>query len=78
MTKKEEKEVREGVQNAATPSKTLPLCDVCNDIEKYPACPECCEHEFDWDEGYTCLNCGAQGDVGRLIDSWEYTTDPER
>lgn len=26
------------------------------------SCPECCEHEFDWDEGYTCLNCGEQGD----------------
>lgn len=27
-----------------------------------------CDHEFDWDEGYTCLNCGEQGDVGALID----------
>jgi hypothetical protein len=27
-----------------------------------------CEHEFDWEEGYTCLNCGKQGDIGALID----------
>lgn len=31
-------------------------------------CQECCEHEFDWDEGYMCLNCGKQGDVGEAID----------
>jgi hypothetical protein len=33
-----------------------------------PTLPEC-EHEFDWDEGYTCLNCGEQGDIGGLIDA---------
>lgn len=29
---------------------------------------ETCEHEFDPDEGYTCLNCGEQGDIGSLTD----------
>ena len=33
------------------------------------ACQACCPHEFDWEEGYTCLNCGEQGDIGGLIDS---------
>lgn len=31
-------------------------------------CEACCEHDFDVDEGYMCLNCGAQGDYGDLID----------
>lgn len=31
-------------------------------------CPECCEHEYDWDEGGMCLNCGDQGDFGAVID----------
>jgi hypothetical protein len=22
-----------------------------------------CEHEFDWEEGYTCLHCGKQGHI---------------
>jgi len=30
---------------------------------------DCCEHEYDWDEGYTCLNCGEQGDPGEAIDA---------
>jgi hypothetical protein len=25
------------------------------------SCTECCEHEFDSSEGYTCLNCGTDG-----------------
>lgn len=24
-------------------------------------CPDCCEHELDSSEGYTCLNCGTEG-----------------
>lgn len=31
-------------------------------------CRKCCEHEYDWDEGGMCLNCGDQGDYGALID----------
>jgi len=41
-------------------------------------CPECCEHDYDIDEGYTCINCGTQGDFGELIDSAEYHFNPER
>lgn len=43
-------------------------CNVSDDV-----CEECCEHQFDMDEGYMCLECGAQGDIGALIDSLEYT-----
>jgi len=35
---------------------------ICNVTED--SCTRCCEHEYDWDEGYTCLNCGNQGDIG--------------
>lgn len=37
------------------------------------AVKESCEHEFDWDEGYTCINCGEEGDVGEAIDNAEYS-----
>lgn len=29
---------------------------------------ECCEHEFDPDEGFTCLNCGKQGEPSDVYD----------
>lgn len=35
-----------------------PMCSECNDSGK--PCAECCEHEFDMDEGGMCLNCGAE------------------
>lgn len=41
-------------------------------------CESCCEHDFDINEGYTCLSCGAQGDLGELVDAAEYTLDPDR
>lgn len=25
-------------------------------------CQDCCEHDFDWDEGGACINCGKQDD----------------
>jgi len=40
---------------------TEPMCDRCNDTGTTLAgdpCTECCEHEIDADEGFTCLNCG--------------------
>jgi hypothetical protein len=43
-------------------------CEQCGKPCDGTNCPDCCEHQFDWDEGYTCLNCGEQGDVGALID----------
>lgn len=50
--------------------KVFKLCEEedCQDAE----CEVHCEHAFDVDEGYTCLNCGAQGDIGELIDAAEY------
>jgi anaerobic ribonucleoside-triphosphate reductase len=40
-----------------------------------PECEDCCEHNFDSSEGYTCINCGKQGDIGALIDAAEYDMD---
>ena len=46
-------------------------CIECGSVFFGYTCPKCCEHEFDWDEGYTCLDCGMQGDIGALIDAEE-------
>ena len=38
-----------------------PMCDACNDslmTSDGSPCQECCSHEIDADEGFTCLNCG--------------------
>lgn len=42
------------------------------------SCRECCQHEYDWDEGFMCLNCGEQGDVGEAIDLAQMTEDALR
>jgi hypothetical protein len=46
---------------------------ICKHLEddRLEDCPECCKHSFDAEEGYTCLNCGKQGDIGKLIDATE-------
>jgi hypothetical protein len=39
-------------------------CEACKDSGVLPdgsGCRDCCEHEIDPDEGYTCLNCGYDG-----------------
>ena len=41
-------------------------CAYCRD--RGEGCPECCEHEYDWDEGGMCLNCGDQECFGAVID----------
>jgi hypothetical protein len=50
--------------------RTYYICEEedCNDAE----CEVHCEHDYDVDEGYTCLNCGKQGDLGELIDAAKY------
>lgn len=40
-------------------------------------CRDCCEHEFDPDEGYMCLHCGEAG-VERLADQADWLYDCER
>ncbi len=32
----------------------------CNHADE-DACQNCCDHDFDPDEGHTCLNCGKDG-----------------
>jgi hypothetical protein len=29
--------------------------------DRYESCPDCCEHEYDADEGFMCLGCGRDG-----------------
>jgi hypothetical protein len=31
-------------------------------------CRECCEHDFDPSEGFTCNNCGEQGEASDVYD----------
>lgn len=50
-------------------------CYVCEDGQLDDACKECCPH--DWDD-YCCNICGAEKDMGSLIDAAEYSFDPER
>lgn len=35
-------------------------CSHCNDVED-ARCQECCEHEFDPEEGFMCLMCDKEG-----------------
>lgn len=30
-------------------------------VEYGEYCTQCCEHEYDPDEGFMCLNCGKEG-----------------
>lgn len=38
-------------------------CETCGEPPAiaYYECQDCCEHEFDADEGYHCLSCGLDG-----------------
>jgi hypothetical protein len=62
-------------QNYREEGDPKPVCEGCQgDLgdSNSDYCSDCCEHQFDWDEGYTCLNCGEQGDIGGFIDALEY------
>lgn len=52
---------------------SYPICEACDTTDGGEGCQECCEHEFDSSEGYTCINCGADADMGSLIDAAEYS-----
>ena len=34
-------------------------------------CQECCDHDFDPDEGYMCLNCNAEGAADYFADAYD-------
>lgn len=57
-------ELKEAIETAASISRELQAMHEDN-IEHQPcedeSCQECCEHEFDSEEGYMCLNCGKDG-----------------
>lgn len=35
-------------------------CDECKDGELTEECQQCCDHEWDADEGGMCINCGRE------------------
>lgn len=43
------------------PSVICPDCKEPIAVAGYE-CQECCEHDYDPDEGYSCLNCGKSGE----------------
>lgn len=47
-------------------------CDADDDM----TCPECCVHDFDPDEGFTCLNCGSDG--SERVQSLAYDKEKDR
>lgn len=38
-------------------------------------CEECCEHEFDPSEGFTCLNCGKDGAEDAMANAYDRAKD---
>jgi len=41
---------------------SLRVCEECKGpAEYYDLCSDCCEHDYDPDEGNTCLGCGKDG-----------------
>lgn len=39
------------------------FCDSCKEpcARGFDVCEDCCDHEYDADEGFICLNCGREG-----------------
>jgi len=52
-------------------------CESCGkEISRFSSsCRECCEHEFDASEGYTCLNCGMDGAEEMLARAYDRAKD---
>lgn len=38
-------------------------------------CQDCCDHDYDPDEGYTCINCGAEGYEDMAGAAYDYYKD---
>lgn len=59
----------------------LPICESCEQAFEPIAkgydshCQECCDHEFDPDEGYHCLNCGKDGAEDVLSAAYDRAKD---
>ena len=52
-------------------------CPECkeNEVVYGDICQECCEHEFDADEGYTCLGCGLDGSEDVMAAAYDRAKD---
>ena len=53
------------------------MCDECKDLGggAGEACQACCEHEYDPDEGFMCLNCGKDGTEHVLSRAYDRVKD---
>lgn len=57
-------------------TKLTQQCECGVNIESsFDTCPSCCEHEFDPDEGYHCLNCGVDGSEEILSRAYDRAKD---
>lgn len=51
-------------------------CEDCGEVYCGPyACPHCCDHEPDADEGYHCLNCGTDCSEGVMSAAYDRAKD---
>lgn len=51
-------------------------CECGAELETYQdSCEECCEHAFDPDEGYHCLNCSKDGSEEVLSSAYDRAKD---
>ena len=55
-------------------------CDSCgedfvSESNYAETCEECCDHEFDADEGYHCLNCGKDGSESVMSAAYDRAKD---
>lgn len=51
------------------------LCECGESYMGEYGCPHCCEHEFDADEGYHCLNCGTDGSEEVMSNAYDQAKD---
>lgn len=52
----------------------LKECPDCGELMKTHweyGCQACCDHEFDPDEGFMCLNCGKEGAETVMADAYD-------
>jgi hypothetical protein len=57
--------------------KTDDICEECKEpiaLAGY-SCQSCCEHEFDADEGYHCLNCALDGSEDVMAAAYDRAKD---
>lgn len=55
-------------------SEAIQTCEDCGEEYIGDSCQDCCDHDYDADEGFHCLNCGKDGSEavqGRAYDAYK-------